>query len=227
MGDHLFVTEIFHSIQGESTRMGLPCVFVRLKGCHLRCVWCDTEYSFHEGDRRSIQSIAHEVLESPTPLVQVTGGEPLLQPGVHDLMSILCDAERTVLLETSGACDISHCDPRVIRIMDLKPPGSGESHRNDLANVPRLTSRDEVKFVIGDRVDYEWSRDLIREYTLHEKVAAILFSPVFPQSAGDHIQGHPGLPAATLAEWMLQDGLDARLQIQMHKSIWHPTARGV
>ncbi len=174
-----------------------------------------------------VEDIANHVLQWDTPLVQITGGEPLLQDAVHPLMSKLCDAERTVLLETSGACDISECDQRVIRIMDLKCPGSGEHARNDLDNIDRLRSADEVKFVIGDRRDYEWARDLIAEHRLADRVAAILLSPVHVQKPGRQIAGHTGLDPSELANWMLEDGLDARLQLQMHKVIWHPEQRGV
>ena len=227
MADHLFITEIFHSIQGESTRAGLPCVFVRLRGCHLRCTWCDTEYSFTEGDKRSIDEIVDEVLNIDTPLVQITGGEPLLQASVHDLMVSLCNAGRTVLLETSGACDISSCDPRVIRIMDLKPPGSGECDRNLFDNIEHLDSQDEVKFVISDRHDYDWSLNIIKTHQLEDRVAAILLSPVHAQAAGCVLPGHDGLPPSELAAWMLEDGVNARLQIQVHKTIWDPNTRGV
>ncbi len=223
----LLINEIFHSVQGESTRAGCACVFVRLRGCHLRCTWCDTEYAFSEGSAMTIDDVLNYVQQWDTPLVQITGGEPLLQEAVHSLMSRLCDSGRTVLLETSGACDISTCDPRVIRIMDLKCPGSGECERNDLDNIQRLRSVDEVKFVVGDRADYEWARDTIRAHDLAGRVAAILLSPVHHQKPGKQIAGHVGLDAAHLAAWMLEDGLDARLQVQMHKLIWHPDARGV
>jgi 7-carboxy-7-deazaguanine synthase len=227
MPDQLLINEIFHSIQGESTWSGCPCVFVRLRGCHLRCAWCDTEYAFAEGQSMFCEEVLKAVLAFKTPLVQVTGGEPLLQRPVLGLMRQLCDAGCTVLLETSGACDISVCDPRVIRIVDLKPPGSGECERNDMANIDRLQAHDEVKFVIGDRVDYEWSREVITSHGLLDRVRAVLLSPVFPQAKGLEIAGHAGLPAADLAAWMLEDRLDARLQVQLHKSIWDPQARGV
>lgn len=227
MPSRLLINEIFHSIQGESTYAGLPCIFVRLRGCHLRCSWCDTTYAFNEGDTRTVDDVLRDVLAIPTDLVEITGGEPLLQDSVQELMIALCDAGRTVLLETSGACDISVCDPRVIRIMDLKPPGSGECDRNDMANIDRLRSQDEVKFVIGDRGDYEWSVALIKQHNLAERVDAILLSPVYETAPDMHITGHPGLEPSTLAAWMLEDGIPARLQTQMHKSIWHPTTRGV
>lgn len=221
------VNEIFHSIQGESTWAGRPCVFVRLTGCHLRCTYCDTEYAFREGERRAVDDVVADVLRHDCDLVEVTGGEPLLQPGVHALMTALCDRGRTVLIETSGASDISACDPRVIRIMDLKTPGSGEANRNDWANVERLVPHDEVKFVIADRADYEWARDVIARYDLARRCREILMSPVFEQPRGIEITGMPGLPLRDLAEWVLADGLDVRVQTQLHKQIWDPATRGV
>lgn len=223
----LRINEIFYSIQGESTRMGEPCVFVRLAGCHLRCAYCDTEYAFHEGESREIDDIIRDVLSHPCDLVEVTGGEPLLQKRVHDLMARLCDAGKTVLIETSGACDISACDPRVIRIMDVKTPSSGESERMDWANLDRLTDRDEVKFVISDRNDYEWSRAVIEKHDLANRVRAILMSPVFEQPQGLEILGARALPMRDLAAWILEDGLRVRLQPQLHKFIWDPQTRGV
>ena len=227
MAESLLINEVFHSVQGESSHVGLPCVFVRLRGCHLRCVYCDTEYAFSEGHRQTIDEIFATVTAWPTSLVEITGGEPLLQRSVHTLMTQLCDAERTVLIETSGACDISTCDPRVIRIVDFKTPGSGECERNDLCNMEHLTTRDEVKFVICDRTDYEWAKTMIRDHDLATRTAAVLLSPAHHQPAGKEIGGHAGLPAADLVTWMLEDGLDARLQLQMHKFIWSPDTRGV
>ncbi len=223
----LRINEVFYSIQGESTRIGEPCVFVRLTGCHLRCAYCDTEYSFREGQQREIAEIVEEVCAKPCDLVEVTGGEPLLQPRVHDLMRTLCDLGKTVLVETGGACDISACDPRVVRIMDLKTPGSGENDRNDWANIDRLTRRDEVKFVITDRADYEWARGVIAQHGLVERVGAVLMSAVFEQPRGLEIAGAKGLPLRLLAEWILEDGLRVRLQPQLHKFIWDPRTRGV
>ena len=205
----------------------MPCVFVRLLGCHLRCCYCDTEYAFHEGNRRSIDRLIAEVETHKCPLVEVTGGEPLLQPNVHVLMRRLCDAGRTVMIETSGACDISKCDPRVIRIMDLKTPASGESHRNLWSNIDHLTRRDEVKFIICDRADYEWSRRCLERYRLIERVAAVLMCPVWPVEPGSEIAGADGLALSDLAAWILEDHLQVRLQTQLHKHIWEPTARGV
>jgi len=227
MPTQLLINEIFHSIQGESTRAGLPCIFVRLRGCHLRCNWCDTAYAFNEGGGMDVADILQQVLAIPTPLVEITGGEPLLQQGVHELMAALCDAGRTVLIETSGACDISLCDLRVIRIVDFKPPGSGECDRNDLNNINRLRRHDEVKFVIGDRADYDWSVQFVERYTLSAAVTAILFAPVFATPPSEQIAGHAGLDPSLLAAWMLEDGVDARLQMPMHKAIWAPSVRGV
>jgi 7-carboxy-7-deazaguanine synthase len=227
MSGTLRINEIFYSIQGESTRAGRPCVFVRLSGCHLRCAYCDTEYAFKEGASRTIDSIVEDVCSHPCAFVEVTGGEPLLQARVHELMARLCDLGKTVFIETSGACDIGACDPRVVRIMDVKAPGSGELERMDWSNMDKLTPRDEVKFVITDRADYEFARDTIRRYALDQRVNAVLLSPVFEQPRGLEILGATGLPLRDLAAWMLEDGLDAVLQPQMHKFIWDPQTRGV
>lgn len=225
--DTLRVNEVFHSIQGESTRAGLPCVFVRLAGCPLRCSYCDTEYAFREGRSRPIDELVREVLAIECPLVEITGGEPLAQSGVHTLIRSLADAGRTVLIETSGAIDISSCDPRSIRILDLKTPGSGECARNLWSNLDHLREHDEIKFVIGDRPDYEWAKRVMVEHSLRERCAGVLMSPVFPQAAGREIRGHAGLSPRTLAEWILEDRLAVRLQLQMHKFIWDPGTRGV
>lgn len=214
--DRLRVNEIFYSIQGESTRAGLPCVFVRLTGCNLRCVWCDTEYAFHEGSQMAVAAIIDRVRSYGCRLVEVTGGEPLLQKGIHALFAALLDNGFTVMVETSGERDISTVDPRVIRIMDLKCPGSGECDKNRWNNFDALTTRDEIKFVIADRRDYEWARDVIREYRLDARVNAVLLSPVFGQ-----------IEPVQLASWMLDDRLPARMQLQLHKQIWSPSARGV
>lgn len=229
MSNTLRINEVFYSVQGESTWAGLPCVFVRLTGCHLRCAYCDTEYAFKEGSRRTIEDVIAEGerLSGGASLWEVTGGEPLLQPGVHDLMRHLCDAGKTVLVETSGACDISACDPRVIRIMDLKTPGSGEAGRNLWSNLDHLTERDEVKLVLTSRDDYEWARNVVREHRLHERVRAVLVSAAAPMKATLEIAGTPGLPLRDLAEWILEDRLPVRLQTQLHKLIWDPMARGV
>lgn len=227
----LMINEVFYSVQGESTWSGLPCVFVRLTGCHLRCHYCDTEYAFRKGKRRTIQDIIDqgEQLSGGCPLYEITGGEPLLQPNVHPLMTALCDFGKTVLVETSGACDISKCDPRVIRILDMKTPGSGEVSRNLWTNVEHLSDRDEVKFVLCSREDYDWAKQVIREHRLAERVKAILLSAAAPMAPGLEIAGVAGLPLEDLAQWMLEDRLPAvvRLQTQLHKLIWDPLARGV
>jgi len=212
----LTVNEIYFSVQGESTWAGRPCVFVRLTFCDLRCTYCDTEYAFYEGKKRTLDEIVQEVLRYDCHLVEVTGGEPLLQKNVMLLMTLLADAGRTVLLETSGAHDISDVDSRVHRIMDLKTPGSGEVERNLFCNIEHLTQRDEVKFVIGSREDYEWSRAQMREHRLAERCHAVLFSPIFGRI-------HP----REIVEWILADNLPVRFQLQMHKFIWSPTERGV
>jgi len=229
MSDTLMINEIFFSIQGESTRAGCPCVFVRLTGCHLRCGYCDTEYAFHEGKRWTIEQIVSEVqrIASACNLVEVTGGEPLLQPNVHPLMARLCDAGKTVLLETSGACDISSCDARVIRIMDLKTPGSGECDRNVWSNVDHLTARDEVKFVLCDRNDYLWMKQVLDDRRLHERVNAVLVSAVAPVPQGKQLPGIEGLNLHDLAQWVLADRLPVRVQTQLHKLVWDPMTRGV
>jgi 7-carboxy-7-deazaguanine synthase len=230
--DTLRINEIFLSIQGESTRAGCLCVFVRLTGCHLRCTYCDTAYAFREGGSRSIDDIIAEVCSHLCNLVEITGGEPLLQKSVHELIVRLCDQGKTVLIETSGACDISVCDQRAIRIMDLKTPGSGEAERNLWSNIHHLTQRDEVKFVITARADYEWAREIVAQQDLGRRVKAILFSPAFEQvEVVGEIEGCAGLPPRDLAEWMLADArslpANARMQTQMHKMIWDPQTRGV
>ena len=212
----LTVNEIYQSVQGESTWAGLPCVFVRLTFCDLRCTYCDTEYAFYEGNKMTLEEIVEKVRSFGCPLVEVTGGEPLLQPNCVPLLHMLCEAGFTVLLETSGAHDIAAVDPRVHRIMDLKTPSSGEEERNLYANIAHLTPRDEVKFVVGSREDYEWAREKMREHDLAAKVNAVLFSPVFGKIA-----------PADMVAWMLEDRLPARFQLQMHKFIWEPRARGV
>lgn len=212
----LTINEVYLSVQGESTWAGLPCVFVRLTFCDLRCSYCDTEYAFYEGKKQSLGEIVAAVLAYDCPLVEITGGEPLLQKNVLPLMTMLADAGRTVLIETSGAHDISAIDPSVHRIMDLKTPGSGEVERNLFSNIAHLTERDEVKFVIGSREDYEWSRGQLREHRLAERCRAVLFSPIFGR-----------IDPRQIVEWILADKLPVRFQLQMHKFIWTPTARGV
>lgn len=214
-GARVRINEIFHSLQGEGTRVGLPCVFVRLTGCHLRCTWCDTTYAFAEGQWLEVDEILSRVRAFGCPLVEVTGGEPLLQPAVYPLLSRLADEFPTVLLETSGALSIAGVDPRVVRIMDIKCPGSGEAERNHWPNVERLTARDEVKFVLADRTDYEWARDVLRRFDLPAR-CPVLFSPV-----------HGRLPPAELAGWVLADRLPVRVGLQLHKLIWPHVERGV
>jgi 7-carboxy-7-deazaguanine synthase len=217
----LRITEIFHSIQGESTWAGAPCTFVRLTGCPLRCVWCDTEYAFTGGERMTLDDIVAQVRDMGTPLVEVTGGEPLAHPNAFPLVERLLDEGFTVLVETSGAFDVAPLDARAHTIMDLKCPGSGESARNLWANLDHLTGSDEVKFVVKDRADYEWTRDTIRARGLDRRVAdgslrALLISPVW---------GEVDLEA--LSGWILEDRLPVRFQIQLHKLIWGPTRTGV
>ncbi|MEI7865069.1 MAG: radical SAM protein [Chthoniobacterales bacterium] len=213
---NLTINEIYQSVQGESTWAGLPCVFVRLTFCDLRCTYCDTEYAFYEGKKTPLPEIVERVRAFACPLVEVTGGEPLLQPACLPLLAMLCDEGFTVLLETSGAHDIAKVDLRVHRIMDLKTPSSGESGRNLYENIAHLTQRDEVKFVLGSREDYEWARGQMHAHDLAAKVRAVLFSPVFGKIA-----------PADIVAWMLEDKLPARFQLQMHKFIWEPRARGV
>lgn len=212
----LTVNEIFHSIQGESTYAGQPCVFVRLTACDLRCSWCDTTYSFHEGRRMSIDEILTEVDRFGCPVVEVTGGEPLLQKEVYPLMDRLLASGKTVLLETGGHRSIADVPAEVVRIVDVKCPGSGEAEKNDWANLQRVTAHDQVKFVIKDRADYEFARDIVRREHLAARVAAVLFSPV-----------HGVLAPIDLAQWMLEDRLPVRLQLQVHKYIWGADVRGV
>ncbi|MDA0329698.1 MAG: radical SAM protein [Gemmatimonadetes bacterium] len=217
----LRITEIFHSIQGESTWAGLPCTFVRLTGCPLRCTWCDTAYAFQGGKRMTFDEILAEVQRHPTQLVEITGGEPLAHAGAFDLADRLLGEGYTVLVETSGAFDVGPLDPRVHKIMDLKCPGSGESARNLWTNLEHLTERDEVKFVVKDREDYEWAREAIQTRGLDDRVRsgslrALLISPVW---------GEVDLEA--LAAWILADGLPVRFQIQVHKLIWGAEATGV
>ena len=214
--ERLHINEIFYSIQGESTHAGRPCVFVRLTGCNLRCKWCDTEYAFYDGRRMSIADVAEIVGSYRCDLVEVTGGEPLLQEGVYPLMDTLLEAGKTVMIETSGASDVSKLDARIIKIMDLKCPGSGECERNLWSNLEHLGARDEIKLVVADRADYEWARDTIRARELAARVNAVLLSPV-----------HGQLDPAALAAWMLEDRSPARMQLQMHKQIWGADTRGV
>jgi 7-carboxy-7-deazaguanine synthase len=212
----LTVNEIFHSIQGESTHAGRPCVFVRLTACDLRCSWCDTPYAFHEGSKMALDDVLSRVREYGCDVVEITGGEPLLQKDVYPLMRRLLDEGRTVMLETGGHLDAGAVPDGVIRVMDVKCPGSGESNRVHWPNLERLRPSDEVKFVITDRADYEFARDVVSRYALPAKTAAVLFSPV-----------HGVMNPRELAEWILADRLPVRLQLQAHKYIWDPATRGV
>ena len=211
----LRVTEIFHSIQGESTHVGRPCVFIRLTGCPLRCSWCDTEYAFYGGADWEIATLLEKVEAYGCSLVEVTGGEPLHQPAAFPLISQLCDKGLEVLIETSGAIDISPVDTRAQVILDVKCPGSGMMDRMHWPNVSQLASKDQVKFVIKDRADYEWATNIIAQYQLTQR-CPILMSPVF----GD-------VDLRDLSEWVLQDKLPVRVQMQLHKLIWDPDTRGV
>ena len=212
----LTINEIFHSIQGESSHAGRLCVFVRLTGCDLRCSWCDTPYSFHEGRKMSVDEVIAAVEAYGSPLVEITGGEPLLQEEVYPLMDRLLASGRTVMLETGGHRPTTRVPPAVLTILDVKCPASGEAAKNDWSNLDRLGPHDEVKFVVQDRGDYEFAREVIARHNLAARAAAVLISPV-----------HGVLDAKTLSEWMLEDRLPARLQLQLHKYIWSPSTRGV
>ncbi len=244
MPDTLVVNEIYLSLQGESTFAGLPCVFVRLTACNLRCSYCDTAYAFIEGEKRSLADIRAEVRrfampftsqvsEHKLPLIELTGGEPLLQPHSLPFMKSLCDDGFTVLLETSGAHDIANVDPRVRRIMDLKCPSSGEAERNRWKNLAYLTSTDEIKFVIGTREDYDWARQQIAEHKL-DAICPLLFSWVHPltpvqqdKSLKNVPPGQTPISRKELAESIIADALPVRFQMQLHKTIWPPEQRGV
>jgi len=215
----LRVNEIFLSIQGESARVGRPCVFVRLTGCRLRCTYCDTAYAFDEGDWMTLDEIIERVRACDCPLVEITGGEPLIQPNARPLMRRLCEEFETVLLETSGAESIAGVDPRVARIVDIKCPSSGESEQNDWHNIDLLTPNDELKFVVGDRADYDWAREIIRKYAMLER-CPITISPVAARP------GVAGQDPTQLAEWILEDRLNVRLGLQLHKILWPDATRG-
>lgn len=211
----LRVTEIFHSIQGESTFAGQPCVFIRLTGCPLRCTWCDTEYSFYGGTTHTIDDVLDRTAQYGCGLVEVTGGEPLAQPAAIPLIARLCDRGYTVLIETSGAIDVTPVDPRARLILDVKCPGSGMTDRMHWPNLDRLTAKDEVKCVLASRADYEWAREILSQHRLTER-CTVLFSPVFG-----------ALDPRQLAEWILADRVPVRFQLQLHKFIWAPDMRGV
>ena len=212
----LTVNEIFHSIQGESTRAGCPCVFIRLTACDLRCSWCDTPYAFYEGKRQTVAEVVAEVARYNCSLVEVTGGEPLLQADVYELMDVLLAAGHTVMLETGGHRSIERVPVDVVKIVDVKCPGSGESDKNNWSNLDRLAPHDEVKFVVKDRPDYEFAREVIARYHLGSRAAAVLMSPV-----------HGVLDPKELSQGLLTDGLPARLQLELHKYFWSPETRGV
>jgi 7-carboxy-7-deazaguanine synthase len=212
----LTINEIFYSVQGESTYAGRPCVFVRLTACDLRCSWCDTPYAFHEGSKRPVPDVLAEVERFDCPLVEVTGGEPLLQESVYPLMNALIDRGKTVLLETGGHRSTERVPGPVVTILDVKCPGSGEAGRMDWDNLARLRPHDEVKFVVKDRADYEYARDVIARHGLPRRGAAIHLSPV-----------HGVLDPKILSEWVLADRLPVRVQLQLHKYIWSPDTRGV
>jgi 7-carboxy-7-deazaguanine synthase len=247
MSDVLVINEIYLSLQGESTFAGLPCVFIRLTACDLRCSYCDTAYAFTEGKKRTLVEIRSEVqrlagpfsssklkTENPKlPLVELTGGEPLLQKNSLPLMQSLCDDGFTVLIETGGAHDISKIDPRVHRIMDMKCPSSGESERNLFSNIAHLKATDEIKFVIGTNDDYDWARQKIAEHSL-EKICSLLFSwvhPLVPEQEDKSLKkvptGSTPISRRDLAEKIITDALPVRFQIQQHKVIWPPQQRGV
>lgn len=213
--ERLRVHEIFYSLQGESTFAGRPCVLVRLTGCQMRCVWCDTEHAFYDGRWMSRSDVLAEVASYGCPLVELTGGEPLLQPAARPLLHDLCEAGYEVLLETGGGVDIAGIDPRVRRIVDVKCPASGESGANHWPNLEQLTARDELKMVLADEADYRWACDLLKEHRLAER-CPVHFSPV-----------HGSLSLEDLAAWVLRDRLPVRVQIQLHKLIWGAETRGV
>ncbi|TGD75457.1 7-carboxy-7-deazaguanine synthase QueE [Mangrovimicrobium sediminis] len=208
--DALRITEIFYSLQGEARTVGLPTVFVRLTGCPLRCTYCDTAYAFSGGELRSFEDILATVANYRPRYVTLTGGEPLAQPGCLRLLTQLCDAGYEVSLETGGALSVAGVDPRVVKVVDLKTPASGELARNDYANMALLGPADQVKFVICNRQDYDWARLMLDQYDLAQRVSDVLFSP-----------SHGQLEGRTLAEWILQDNLPVRLQLQLHKLLWN------
>jgi 7-carboxy-7-deazaguanine synthase len=225
----MVITEIFKSIQGEGTRAGLPCIFVRLTGCNLRCTWCDTAYAFHSGTKQSVDEVIERVRAlsgegaSRTQLVEITGGEPLLQPETPALAERLLAKGYKVMIETSGERFAGVLPREVIKIVDVKCPDSGEADTFDMANLEVLGPNDEIKFVIATRRDYEFARDFSAQHELTRRVKEVLFSPVFPDPAG----AWPGLEARELAEWILADGLPVRLGLQLHKFIWDPAMKGV
>jgi 7-carboxy-7-deazaguanine synthase len=229
----MFITEIFKSIQGEGTRAGLPCIFVRLTGCNLRCVWCDTAYAFYGGQKYSLDQVIAKVdaFASASPsrngrdisLVEITGGEPLLQPETPELAARLLREDYRVMIETSGERFVGTLPQEVIKIVDVKCPDSRESGKFDMANLDAIDAKDEIKFVIASRRDYEFAKDFTEQHRLAKRVSQVIFSPVFPDPAG----GWPGLSARELTEWILADGLSVRLGLQLHKFVWDPATKGV
>ncbi len=229
----MLITEIYKSLQGESSWAGLPCVFVRLTGCNLRCTWCDSEYTFTGGVKMPVEEVAAEVRRlsgtGALPLVEITGGEPMLQEReVVPLMQRLLEAGYTVLLETSGERPLAKVPPQVVKIVDVKCPHSGAAETFRLENLQSLGPRDEVKFVLSDRADYEFARDFVREHELARRVHSVILSPAFRKDAnGARDASHCLLDPRELADWMLEDGLPARLGLQIHKFVWDPALKGV
>jgi 7-carboxy-7-deazaguanine synthase len=231
----MFITEIFKSIQGEGTRAGLPCVFVRLTGCNLRCTWCDTAYAFHGGTKMSVSQVARRVDElagrdegqsgslAAVPLVELTGGEPLLQEEIYPLVEKFLADGYTVMIETSGERFVGRLPREVIKIVDVKCPDSGEADTFEMRNLEALDAKDEIKFVVSSRRDYEFAREFTAAHRLTRRVRQVLFSPAFPDPAGKW----QGLEPRTLVEWILADGLAVRLGLQLHKFVWDPATRGV
>src|SRR4030095_10485146 len=231
----MFITEIFKSVQGEGTRAGLPCVFVRLTGCNLRCTWCDTAYAFHGGKKVSVEEVLGKVdelcgrnveqsgAEANVPLVELTGGEPLLQEEIYPLAEVLVARGYTVMIETSGERFVGRFAKEVKKIVDVKSPDSGEADTFDVKNLEAVDDKDEIKFVLSTRRDYEFARDFTLEHQLAQRVKQVLFSPAFADPNGKW----PGLEPRTLVEWILADGLPVRLGLQLHKFIWHPATQGV
>jgi 7-carboxy-7-deazaguanine synthase len=231
----MFITEIFKSIQGEGTRAGLPCIFVRLTGCNLRCTWCDTAYAFHGGKKLSVDEVATRVDElagrrdgapgssAAVPLVELTGGEPLLQDEIYPLAEKLLDAGYVVMIETSGERYLGRLPKEVIKIVDVKCPDSGEADTFEMRNLEELGANDEVKFVLSTRRDYDFAREFTAQHGLVQRVRSVLFSPVFDDPEGKW----PGLEPRTLVEWILADGLPVRLGLQLHKFVWDPATKGV
>jgi 7-carboxy-7-deazaguanine synthase len=231
----MFITEIFKSVQGEGTRAGLPCVFVRLTGCNLRCTWCDTAYAFHGGKKMSVAEVLVRVDElcgrraeqsgadAEVPLVELTGGEPLLQEDIYPVAEALVKCGYTVMIETSGEKFVGRLPEQVIKIVDVKCPDSGEADTFDLMNLQAVDGKDEIKFVLSTRRDYEFAREFVRKHGLAKRVRQVLFSPVFADPNGKW----EGLEPRALVEWILADGLPVRLGLQLHKFIWHPAKQGV